>query len=358
LPCGSRRHCRLRAFTRSAVASAALAVAACTSGGLAPPEAERFGRTFIDTLQAGSIAAATEMLSPRLAAIPGIADSLRRVAERFPVGPRDSVALLGADAFISFTGKPTRRVLRYQVHTMGGWAAVAILVLEDPTGRHVDRINVQSIAHPFPEPPRFPAVAEQAAIAAAYGIATLVGLYALLVVVHLASARMSRWLARDTIALPRGWRVAVAIAEVGGGGYAMYQGVRLLAFVPQTSRFAAAMFVVLGLISMGAGVLLVRGTRLGLALSCAVKAVQVCCVYTDWFVVAVALGPQFTVLWTTDKHDLIVGCTATFAVLHGTDPAWSQRGFDLNLLSAGLLTAMLLPELWRRKVGASVPHGA
>jgi hypothetical protein len=110
-----------------------------------PAADDSFARAFIDTLHTGLPSEAARSLSPRLARVTGIEDSLAHAALQLPLGAIDSTALVEATLLnspFSGDGAQWRRVI-YDVRTSGGYARVR-LVVADELGHHfIDGFGVQ-----------------------------------------------------------------------------------------------------------------------------------------------------------------------------------------------------------------------
>lgn len=106
---------------------------------LAPPEADRFARTFIERLRTGDTTA-VRSLSPRLGLVRGAPDSLAALRRHFAPGVPDSVALVGAR--VQQVGSVTWRVMNYQLHSSGGWTQVQLVLAEEQGFRYVDGVDV------------------------------------------------------------------------------------------------------------------------------------------------------------------------------------------------------------------------
>lgn len=125
-----------------------------------PAEDDSFARAFIDTLHTGLPREAVRSLSPRLARVSGIEDSLARTARRLPIGAIDSTAFVSA-AFVTppFGDGATWRSVVYDVHTPGGYARVHLL-LADELGHHfIDGFAVQRGPNVIAQPAATPSPA-------------------------------------------------------------------------------------------------------------------------------------------------------------------------------------------------------
>lgn len=98
-----------------------------------PAETEEFGRAYFDSVRFERIDYAVSKLSPALAQVPGVRDSLVSLAAHLPHGPLDSVHLIGASRFRS--SSMDRSELSYEYHSANGWGAADIVILSE-SGLH------------------------------------------------------------------------------------------------------------------------------------------------------------------------------------------------------------------------------
>jgi hypothetical protein len=107
---------------------------------LLPPEADGFGRAFLEHLRNGDTVQAARVLSPRLALMPGTTDSLLRLGREFAPGTPDGAEIIGVQ--VHRQGGVTRRLVTYELHSGGGWTAVDLVLAEELGLRYVDAVNV------------------------------------------------------------------------------------------------------------------------------------------------------------------------------------------------------------------------
>jgi hypothetical protein len=136
-------------WIRIVVAVAAVALAACGGGTpnwhrFVPAETEEFGRAYFDSVRFQRIDYAVSKLSPALAQVPGVRDSLVSLAALLPHGPLDSVHLIGANRFRS--SSIDRSELSYEYHSASGWGVAGIVILSESGlhfihGMHADTLS-------------------------------------------------------------------------------------------------------------------------------------------------------------------------------------------------------------------------
>jgi hypothetical protein len=128
-----------------AFAVALIAIASCQESPV-PSEDDSFARAFIDTLHTGSARDAMRSLSPRLARVPGIEDSLSHEALRLPAGKIDTAALIEARTFgPPVQGRATWRGFTYRVHSPGGYALVRLIVADELGHHFIDGTGVRTV---------------------------------------------------------------------------------------------------------------------------------------------------------------------------------------------------------------------
>ncbi len=106
------------------------------------------------------------------------------------------------------------------------------------------------------------------------------------------------------------------------------------------------------MVSMAAGVLLVRGVRLGVLLSRGIQALQVVRLYTGWFALGFVIGPSVTAVWINGTPDLVIGANAAADVYWNTSQL-DKRGIAINLFA--ILMLIWLLKRWRQPTPAPSP---
>jgi len=107
------------------------------------PGDEDFARAYFDSVRFERIDYAMSKLSPMLAAVAGVRDSLLSLSKQLPHAPLDSVHLVGASRFRS--SSIDRSDLVYEYHSASGWGVASIeVVTEDGwsaiNGLHAERL--------------------------------------------------------------------------------------------------------------------------------------------------------------------------------------------------------------------------
>jgi hypothetical protein len=124
----------------SVVAAIGVGLVACAGGGtpdwhrFVRPQDEEFARAYFDSVRFERIDYAVSELSPVLAQMSGVRDSVVSLARQLPHGPLDSVHLIGVNRFTS--SSTDRSELSYEYHSANGWGATSIVVLNEE-GRRV-----------------------------------------------------------------------------------------------------------------------------------------------------------------------------------------------------------------------------
>jgi hypothetical protein len=107
---------------------------------LVPRDADRFARSFIDTLRTQPPEVAAKFLDPGLAALPSIADSLTAVQRLLPPGAPSDFEILGTSVFRG-SGSTTRQI-RYRMRAGGQRAQILITLVEHGAHRRVLGLRV------------------------------------------------------------------------------------------------------------------------------------------------------------------------------------------------------------------------
>lgn len=127
-------------------------LAACFSSGdtlsrIVSPEDDAFAHTYFDSVRAGRVEFAVSVLSPRVAAFPGVRDSIVALSKYLPAGPIDSMHLVGAFRFKSSSVDRTN--FTYEYHSSAGWGAASVVVARELGIRYVDAINANRLKRSF-----------------------------------------------------------------------------------------------------------------------------------------------------------------------------------------------------------------
>lgn len=107
-------------------------------------EDEDFARAYVDSVRLERIDYAMSELSPVLAGMPNVRDSLIWLSRRMPHGVLDSVHLIGAYRFRN--SSMDRSELTYEYHSAGGWGVASVGVLNEDGRRWVDDFHSQALA--------------------------------------------------------------------------------------------------------------------------------------------------------------------------------------------------------------------
>jgi len=130
-----------------------VAFAAC-GGGSTPnmhqfvrPEDEEFARAYFDSVRFERIDYAMSELSPVLAGMAGVRDSLLSLSRQMPHTPLDSVHLVGANRFRS--SAIDRSDLVYEYHSANGWGVASIVVLKEDGRRSINGLHAEGLPRPL-----------------------------------------------------------------------------------------------------------------------------------------------------------------------------------------------------------------
>jgi len=130
-----------------------LGLVACGGGGtpdwhrFVRPEDETFALAYFDSVRFERFDYAVRELSPLLAGIPGVRDSLVSVARLLPHGALDSMHLIGVNRFTS--SSIDRSDLSYEYHSANGWGAASIVVLVQDGQRLVHGFRAEPLSRPL-----------------------------------------------------------------------------------------------------------------------------------------------------------------------------------------------------------------
>ena len=130
-----------------------IALVACNGGGtpdwhrFVRAEDEDFARAYFDSVRFERIDYAVGELSPVLAGMTGVRDSLLALARYLPQGPLDSVHLIGASRFRS--PSTDRSELAYEYHSARGWGVASIMVLNEEGRRSINGFHADSLPRPL-----------------------------------------------------------------------------------------------------------------------------------------------------------------------------------------------------------------
>jgi hypothetical protein len=148
--------------------------------------------------------------------------------------------------------------------------------------------------------------------------------------------------------------IVVALLELAGGleavGGALW---KVTVGGPMPDHLALVVLSAFGCLSLAAGGMLFIGSRASRVLSVLVQGLQVVRLYSPWFAFSLFMGPQVAFLWTTNRHDLILGQGAS-VTFNGYGTQFATRGIEVNLLALALLCVLVLPA-FRERHRAAVP---
>ena len=187
-------------------------LAACTGEALlsrvAPPEADKYARDYLETMRAGSPEDATSKLSPAVLRNPASLDSVRSLRQQFAAfGMIDSAKIVNAHALSSHAG-PTLRVLTYELWGRRAVALAEVEILEDGGNLSINGLTLEPIAEPLEVTNAFRHNMGPAQLAV------------LLVVIGLALFEIATAVLVARTPMPRRWLWAV-FALFGVGGFSM-----------------------------------------------------------------------------------------------------------------------------------------
>lgn len=106
-------------------------------------EDEDFARGYVDSVRFERIDYAMTELSPALAQMPAVHDSLISLSGKMPHGPLDSVHLVGASRFRSSSIDRSDVVFEY--HSMSGWGVASVSVLHENGRRSIYGFHAQAL---------------------------------------------------------------------------------------------------------------------------------------------------------------------------------------------------------------------
>lgn len=107
-------------------------------------EDEDFARAYLDSVRFERIDYAVSELSPVLAGMPNVRDSVISLSRQMPHGALDSVHLIGVSRFR--TSSVDRSELTYEYHSPGGWGAASVGVRNENGQRFIDDFHAQALA--------------------------------------------------------------------------------------------------------------------------------------------------------------------------------------------------------------------
>lgn len=201
----------------SVVAVLGVGLAACGGGGgggggtpdwfrFVRPEDAEFARAYFDSVRFERIDYAVSELSPLLAGMPGVRDSLILLASHLPHGPLDSVHLVGVNRFRS--SSTDRSELSYEYHSSNGWGAASVVVLHEDGRRAIHGFHVERLPRSLEATNAF-TLGDKS-----FGHYLMIGLMIVCVMVSFGSAVMALF-----TPMKRRWAWAL-LALVGAGTFA------------------------------------------------------------------------------------------------------------------------------------------
>lgn len=130
-----------------------IALVACNGLGTADlhrfvrAEDEEFAHAYFDSIRFERMDYAVAEMSPVLAGVPGVRDSLAAIASYLPHGPLDSVHLIGASRFTS--SSMDRSELTFEYHAASGWGVSSISILNENGRRSILGIHTGRLPRPL-----------------------------------------------------------------------------------------------------------------------------------------------------------------------------------------------------------------
>jgi hypothetical protein len=115
--------------------------------GIVRREDDAFARAYFDSVRAARVDFALSVLSPRVALLPGVRDSVVVLSTHLPGGPIDSMHLIGANRFTTSSDERTNLV--YEYHSAAGWGAVTMTVASELGIRYIDGIRANNLKRSF-----------------------------------------------------------------------------------------------------------------------------------------------------------------------------------------------------------------
>lgn len=169
-------------------------------------EDEDFARGYVDSVRFERIDYAMTEVSPALAQMPGLRDSLISLGRQMPEGPLDSVHLIGVNRFQS--SSMDRSELAYEYHSAKGWGVASISVLTQDGRRSINGLHAEALPRPLEVTNAF-TLRDRS-----FGHYLMIGLMALCVVTAFGSAVYALF-----TPMKRRWAWAL-LALVGAGTFA------------------------------------------------------------------------------------------------------------------------------------------
>jgi len=133
-----------------------IALSACSGGGgplawqrFVRAEDEEFARAYFDSVRFERIDYAVGELSPVLAGMPGVRDSLLSLSRRIPHGSLDAVHVIGANRFTQ--SSTDRSQLLYEFHSVSGWGVASVAVLNQDGRRSIEGLHAEALPRPLEE---------------------------------------------------------------------------------------------------------------------------------------------------------------------------------------------------------------
>lgn len=144
---------RFRSWRLSGILCVSL-LTACTGEAIlsrvAPPEADKFARDYLETMRSGSPEDATTRLSPPVLQNPASMDSVRSLRQQFTAfGVIDSARIVNGRVFLSHGSAPALRVLTYELWAHGAVALAEVEILEDGANRSINGLTLEPITEPL-----------------------------------------------------------------------------------------------------------------------------------------------------------------------------------------------------------------
>ena len=110
-------------------------------------EDEEYAHAYFDSIRFERIDYAVGELSPVVAGLPGMRDSILAIASYLPHGPLDSVHLIGAGRFTS--SSMDRSELTFEYHAVSGWGVSSISLLNENGRRSILGIHTGRLPRPL-----------------------------------------------------------------------------------------------------------------------------------------------------------------------------------------------------------------
>jgi hypothetical protein len=139
----------VKRFGRVAPLAIAVALSACSADAalrrFTIPAHDSLARQFLNGVREDNLPSVDRFIGPESRKIPGLADSIRAAAAQLPIGPIDTVRLVGVN--LMKRRDVTSSILTYELHTPHGWGLATLRINEELGLRFVDGFTGQ----PLPE---------------------------------------------------------------------------------------------------------------------------------------------------------------------------------------------------------------